>query len=191
MNEETLIEKLKEGDEAAFKEMLEIHQTQVLNICHKFLLNREDAEDIAQEVFIEAFFSIKKFRKESNLITWLKRIAVNKSIDDLRKKKRLRRITSLSKTIGLEQIIHYFADSERPDQKLEQEESVLKLMNILDTLPEKQRIALTLSKVEGYNNAEVAKIMQVSKSVVEALVYRARKSLSQIKKNSGERQFLK
>lgn len=117
MNKDTLIGRLKEGDEAAFKEMLEIHQTQVLNICYKFLLNREDAEDIAQEIFVEAFFSIKKFREESNLGTWLNRIAVNKSIDELRKKKRLRRISSFGKIFGLEQIRHHFADPQRPDQK--------------------------------------------------------------------------
>lgn len=55
-----------------------------------------------------------------------------------------------------------------------------KLLKLLDKLPEKQRIALTLSKVEGYTNSEVAEIMQMSKSVVEALVYRARKSLSKV-----------
>jgi len=180
MNKDTFIGRLKEGDEAAFKEMLEIHQTQVLNICYKFLLNREDAEDIAQEIFVEAFFSIKKFREESNLGTWLNRIAVNKSIDELRKKKRLRRISSFGKIFGLEQIRHHFADPQRPDQKIEQEENMNKLLKLLDKLPEKQRIALTLSKVEGYTNSEVAEIMQMSKSVVEALVYRARKSLSKV-----------
>ncbi|WP_255763398.1 RNA polymerase sigma factor [Fulvivirga maritima] len=86
--EANLVSLLKSHDEAAFKEVVETYQNKVYNLCLGFLKNEGDAEDIAQEVFIEVYNSIASFQEGSTLSTWIYRIAVNKSLEVLRKNKR-------------------------------------------------------------------------------------------------------
>ena len=86
--EKEWIGQLTAGNETAFRLLLETYRDRVINICFRFLMNREEAEDAAQEVFIEIFQSIRKFRGDSKLSTWIHRVAVSKSLDELKKKKR-------------------------------------------------------------------------------------------------------
>ena len=74
-----------------FKSLVEIHQEKVRNTCFRFVKNSEDADDVAQEVFIQVYESLDKFRNEAEISTWIFRIAVNKSLDFLRRKKRKKR----------------------------------------------------------------------------------------------------
>lgn len=178
MNEADLLHQLKRGDEAAFAQLIAVYQKKVLNICFRFFLNREDAEDISQEVFIEAFHSIKYFKEEAKLSTWLYRIAVSKSLDEIKKRKRKKRISSYGKLLGIEQITDWMVGNDRPDTKLEENEAHTQLLSVLEQLPENQRVALTLSKIEGYSSAEVAEIMETSINAVDSLIYRAKKNLT-------------
>jgi len=155
------------------------HQEMVINTCYRFVLNREDAEDISQEVFIEAYRSLPKFRGDSKLSTWLYRIAVTKSLDHLRRKKRKKRFSSLKRIIGQEdpiQEIQLTAGSSPAEELLEKERLDV-LQHALDALPENQKIAFLLSKNDGYSNQEIAEIMQTTVPAVESLVHRAKKSL--------------
>ncbi len=88
MTDQTLLEKLKQKEESAYRELYDIYYQQVINTSMGFLHCRHDAEDITQEVFIEVFNSVSKFRNESSLSTWLYRITVNKSLNHLRKHKK-------------------------------------------------------------------------------------------------------
>jgi RNA polymerase sigma-70 factor (ECF subfamily) len=177
MEEQTLIEWLKRGDLSAFKHLLDMYQRKVLTTCYRFVLNRQDAEDIAQEVFIEVFNSINDFRRHSKLSTWIYRIAVTKSLDEIRKRNRQKRISSVGRLLGLEEISFWFAEKSRPDTDFEQTENWDILLDLLNTLPENQRIAFTLSKIDAYHHAEVAEIMQLSVVAVDSLVYRAKQNL--------------
>ncbi|MCX6230435.1 MAG: RNA polymerase sigma factor [Bacteroidetes bacterium] len=174
MDEAALLTLLKQGNKAAFHNLIAAYQKNVINICYRFLLNLEDAEDVAQEVFIEIFQSIKHFRGEAKLSTWIYRIAATKSLDEIKKQNRKKRITAIAKSIGLEQITHWISSHERPDKVLEENESYRILLNALNKLPENQRIAITLSKMEDYNNAEIAEIMNTTVTAVESLIYRAK-----------------
>ena len=91
MSETLFISALKSGNKNAFAALVSAHQKTVLNICYRFLLNKEDAEDIAQEVFIEVYHSIHKFRGDSALSTWIYRIATTKSLDEIKRKNRQKR----------------------------------------------------------------------------------------------------
>ena len=84
MTDKDLVEKIQTGDHDSFKVMIENHQRLIFNTCKGFLHNEEDAQDVAQDVFIEAYRSIKKFRGDSKISTWLYRIAVNKSLNFIR-----------------------------------------------------------------------------------------------------------
>jgi len=180
INDSDLLILLKSGDSNAFAELVSAYQKTVLNICYRFLLNKEDAEDITQEVFIEVFHSIRSFRADSKLGTWIYRIAVSKSLDEIKRRSRKKRISSIGKTLGIESIAHLLTGSDRPDQRMEENEGLELLLKALNSLHESQRIALTLSKMEGYSNSEIAEIMQTSVIAVESLVYRAKQNLKSI-----------
>ena len=81
--EQELVKRILEGDEKAFRLFVDIHKVMVVNTCYAFLHNREEAEDIAQDVFIQAFESLKSFRFDCKLSSWLYRMAVNRAINSL------------------------------------------------------------------------------------------------------------
>jgi RNA polymerase sigma-70 factor, ECF subfamily len=182
MNEAELILQLKSGNREAFAQLVSAYRNSVLNVCYRFLLNQEDAEDVSQEVFFEVYRSIKNFRGESKLSTWIYRIAATKSMNEIKRINRKKRISSAAKTLGIEKIASLIAGNERPDKALEDHEGFSILMKALNNLPENQRIALTLSKLEGHCNAEIAEIMQTTLTAVDSLIYRAKQNLKSFEK---------
>ena len=178
MEEAELLRLLKIGDQTAFNELVMLFRQKVINTCYRFLLDKEDAEDISQEVFVEVYHSIKFFWSNAKLSTWIYRIAVTKSLDELRKRNRKKRITSIGKMLHLDEIANWLAGGAMPDESIQEEETMKEVMQALNTLPDNQRAAFTLSKIEGYANAEIAEILNVKSSEVEVLVYRAKKKVS-------------
>ena len=162
----------------AFNELVRLFQGPVINTCFRFLLSQEDAEDISQEVFVEVYQSISTFRAESKLSTWIYRIAVTKCLDELKKRSRKKRITSMGKVLHLDGLANWITGGESPDKKLYTDEKMKAVMQALDVLPDSQRIAFTLSKIEGYTNAEIAEVMNTTIIAVESLVSRAKKKVS-------------
>lgn len=162
-----------------FKSLVSEHQDMVLNTCYRFVMNREDAEDLAQEVFVEVYRSLDKFREESKLSTWIYRIAVTKSLDHLRRMKRKKRFSSLKRIIGIDDPAEDLpsSSSDNPEQTLAEKENLAVLQHALNALPENQKTAFLLSKQDGYSNSEIAEILQTSVSAVESLVHRAKKNL--------------
>jgi len=178
MNPE-ILKKLQAGDEAAFAWLVEQYQNKILNTCYRFLFNREDAGDISQEVFIEVFRSIGSFRQEADLATWIHRIAVNKSLDFIRKRNRKKRASEIKGILGLDHAVakaRMPGDSD-PSRKMELEERLRIMQEAIGRLPEKQGVAFTLSKCDGIDNKEIAAIMRLSLSAVDALVHRAKGNL--------------
>ncbi|KAA3615850.1 MAG: RNA polymerase sigma factor [Calditrichaeota bacterium] len=172
-----------------FRSIVEAHQEKVRNTCFRFVKNKEDADDVAQEVFIQVYESLTHFREEAELSTWIYRIAVNKSLDFIRKKKRKKRFAQLTSLFGFnednEEII--LPADDNPQQDIEQKERKLVLDSALEQLPENQRTAITLSKYEGFSNKEIAEIMAMSISAVEALMHRAKKNLQKLLFNHFEK----
>jgi len=179
INQSSLVKRLKEADPQAFGELVEEYQDQVINTCYRFLFNREDARDVAQEVFIVVYNSVSTFKETASISTWLYRIAVNRSIDFIRSKKRKKRFAPVMSLLGMqEQGWEPSAPvQEMPDEQMEQEERLNVLHGAIDKLPENQRIAFTLSKCDYLGNKEIARIMGVSLSSVDSLIHRAKKNL--------------
>ena len=141
------------------------------------MLNQEDAEDLSQEVFVEIFLSIVDFKGQSKLSTWIYRIAVGKCLDEIKKRNRKKRITQFSRFLGIDFISQTMAGGLRPDDTLENTESLGQLTAALESLPKNQRIALTLSKLDNHSNSEVAEIMNISVTAADSLIYRAKQNL--------------
>lgn len=167
------------SQEEFFRNLVLEHQEMVVNTCYRFVFNREDAEDLAQDVFMEVYRSLDQFREEAKLSTWIYRIAVSKSLDHLRRMKRKKRFGSLKRLIGAEDPGEDIAapSYDTPAETLAEKERVMILRNALDTLPDSQKTAFLLSKQDGYSNQEIADILNTSVSAVESLVHRAKKNL--------------
>ncbi len=177
MDELILIEKLKQGDEAAFEQIVETWQNMVYNTALGILQNTGDAEDVAQEVFVQVFESIKSFKAESKFSTWLYRITVSKALDNLRKKKRKKRFAYIQSLFGTDQAIIEKPDFHHPGVVLDNKERAAVLFKAINHLPENQKIAFTLHKLEGLSYGEISEVMKTSVSSVESLMHRAKNNL--------------
>lgn len=182
MEDAKFIEDLRRGDRAAFGQLIDSFQGRVFNTCLNFVYNAEDAEDLAQEVFLEVFRSIRKFKGESKLSTWIYRISVSKSLEHIRKHKRKKRDGQVFSITALQESGFDPRGSEldHPGVALENKERAKALFAAIAQLPDKQRTAFTLNKVEGRPYQEVADIMELSLSSIESLIFRARKALKKI-----------
>jgi RNA polymerase sigma-70 factor, ECF subfamily len=182
MTEISFIQSIKNNEAESFRTLVAHYQDMIVNTCYGFVKNHMDAEDLAQEVFIEVYRSVDKFREDSKLSTWLYRIAVNKSIDFLRKQKRKSWLGSIQSMFGGEKKAVVVKDKHQlnPQQTLEQNERKLVLEAAIDKLAENQRIAFILHKYEDLNYKEVAEIMDLSLSSVESLMHRAKKNLQRL-----------
>ncbi|MCD6347170.1 MAG: RNA polymerase sigma factor [Bacteroidales bacterium] len=170
MNNPDLVQELKEGNQSAFRQLVETYQQMVINTALGFVGNIENANDIAQEVFLEIFRSIHSFREQSALSTWIYRITITRSLNYIRREKRF------------SGQLHESADessslSDNPEQKLEEADRKMILHNAINRLPKNQQIALTLHNFEDLPYKEIARVMNRSVSSVEALIFRARKNL--------------
>ncbi len=179
-SDQQLAQRLGVKDEGAFKALVDRFQEKVLNTCLGFVPNREDAEDLTQEVFWEVHRSIEQFRAEAKLSTWIYRIAVNKSLEHIRRNKRQKRQSQLQSLFGIRDAAAPHASRlDHPGLSLENKERAEVLFGAIDKLPENQRIAFTLAKVEGLSYQEIVEVMGVSLGSVESLVFRARKKLKE------------
>jgi RNA polymerase sigma factor (sigma-70 family) len=176
-----LIVQLQQGSESAFRKLVDEYEGMVYNTAIGIVQNEEDADDVTQEVFIQVYQSIHSFKGESKLSTWLYRIAVTKALDHEKRKKRKKRFAFLESLFGhaKEEIIHP-ADFQHPGIVLENKEKAGELFNALKQLPDNQRIAFTLHKLEGISYQEIADIMEITLSAVESLMGRAKNNLQKI-----------
>ena len=179
MNEQELIGRLRQGDEPVFRWLVDnlshrLHHT-VLNIVQ----DRDDAEDVLQETFIQVHGSIGSFKGESKLSTWVHKIAIRKALEKLRKRKTRQRIQAI--------IPWWMPDEKRsvdvvemnPGIAAENKEKATALFKAIDQLPENQKLAFTLIRVQGMKHDEVTEIMGLGVKAIESLLSRAKENLKQ------------
>lgn len=173
-----LIVQLQQGNESAFKKLVEEWQDMVYNTALGIVQQPDDADDITQEVFIQVFQSVSSFKGDSKFSTWLYRITISKTLDHEKRKKRKKRfgfVQSLFGQDGAEQL--HPVEFNHPGVQLEKKEKAGELFNALKKIPDKQRIAFTLHKLEGQSYQEVAEIMNTTLYAVESLMSRAKINL--------------
>ncbi len=187
MNEWTLIEKLQEGDESAFKFIVDNWRDMVYNTALSIVQQSEDAEDVTQEVFVQVYQSIKGFKRESKFSTWLYKITLSKAMDHERKKKRKKRFAFVKSLFGEgNETIVDPPDFNHPGVTLDNKEKAGILFKAMGSLPDNQRIAFVLNKVEGLSYQEIGEVMDTTVSAVESLLHRAKTNLRKELKNFYE-----
>ena len=183
MNEKELISCLKLGDEPAFKVLVEKYQDRIYYSVLNILQNADEAEDTTQETFIQVYESIDGFKEESSLATWIYRIAIRKALEKIRKQKNRQRIHA---------IVPWWMPSEEksidaaylnPGIAKENKEKATIILKAISELPNNQRIAFTLIRVQGMKHEEVSTIMQLSIKAIESLLSRAKEALKVKLKN--------
>lgn len=193
VEDKQFIQRLQNGDRDAFNQLVEQHKDAILNVCYGFVKDLEEAEDLAQEVFVEVYTTISNFRQQSSLFTWMYRIAVSKSLDAIKKKKALKRAAFFEKRVRSEsaerEMLQSSSNEPDPQQQLEQKQQRAFINFCIGQLAETQRVAFVLSQQEGLSYKEIAQIMDKNLSSVESLIYRARQNLRKIMEEHYDKYF--
>jgi RNA polymerase sigma-70 factor, ECF subfamily len=182
MDEAQLIKGIQQCDRKSFQILVETYQRMVVNTCLGIVHNQADAEDLAQDVFLEIFRTAENFRGDSKISTWLYRIATNRSLNLIRNNKRKRFFQSIEETFtGGRNRTREISENrgDQPDQNIVDQQRSDLLHRAIDRLPEKQRIAFTLNKYEELSYQQIAEIMEMSLASVESLIHRAKKNLQE------------
>ena len=182
MDEFQLVEKLQQGEEQAFRWLVDQYKNKVAATCYGYTGDYDAARDLAQDVFFEVHRSIAKFRGDAKLSTWIYRISINKSINWLRDNKKHRFTTSIERHYTHDEnqeLVIRQEDGADGMEVLNREDDHHKIQEALNQLPENQKKAFVLNKIDDLSYKEVAETMEVSLATVESLIFRARKNLQQ------------
>jgi RNA polymerase sigma-70 factor, ECF subfamily len=165
-------------DKAAFEELMVRHQQRVFAVATRILRRREDVEDISQQVFVKAYFSLKRFDQRAAFSTWLYKITVNECWDLLRKKKvrPLLYEADLSEEQSRQVTVAEGAHSTEPDV-LTQLEARQRVDSLLSGLDERDRLMLILKEVEGLSIEEIGEVMDLNANTVKVRLFRARRKI--------------
>ncbi|UXP31242.1 RNA polymerase sigma factor [Reichenbachiella agarivorans] len=179
MNESSLLKGIASGNQTAFRQLYQLYSDKVYNTVLSYTQNVEDAEEILQDVFISIFDTAAKFQYNSTINTWIYRIAVNKSLDFLRKKNSAKRkgiFLSLYKKDSQE-IKYDSTDFIHPGVRLENQENAATLFKVIKKLPDNQKTAFILTHIEDLSQQETADVMKITRKAVESLIQRAKANL--------------
>ncbi|HJX95920.1 MAG TPA: sigma-70 family RNA polymerase sigma factor [Candidatus Acidoferrum sp.] len=187
VDDRELVRRAQGEDQEAFEELLRRHQHRVFAVAGGILRRREDVEDIAQQVFVKAYFSLKRFDQRAAFSTWLYKITVNECWDLLRKKKVRPLVyeSDLSEEQAKQVIAAEGKNSSGPDisDRLEARERVERL---LDGLDERDRLMLILKEVEGFAVEEIAEVLDLNANTVKVRLFRARRRIVNRVRKRGE-----
>lgn len=194
--ERALLDRCCTGDAAAFEALISSYQKKVYNVAYRMLGNTDDASEIAQEVFIKIFRSIRQFKGEAAFSTWVYKIAVNMCLDELRRRKKSK-VVYIDEAVRLEdgdvekQIPGELPGPEEMAEKNELRKIVEKAIGLLD---EKHRCVIVLRDIQGMSYEEIARILGCPPGTVKSRINRARAALKDILKPQKElfiREFVK
>jgi RNA polymerase sigma-70 factor (ECF subfamily) len=176
--EGALVRRAQAGEEAAFRELVERYQSKVFSIIHGIVRQRNDVEDIAQQVFAKVYLSIKNFDFRSSLITWIYKITVNECFDYLRKKK-VRKLVYES-DMSEDEVRRVENTEPVVDRQPPQDATLARrdyLVKLLSRVSEEERMLLMMKEIEGYSVEELAGMTGMNENTIKVKLFRARQKL--------------
>lgn len=176
MTDSDLVKNLLERDEESFRYLVENYKNLIFRTCFAYIKNQEDAEDVTQNVFIQVYRNIEKFRGESSLSTWLYRIAVNQSINYLRQTKWKKLVMQVENVFSNEKMNSVLDDFDPSDKLIGKQKTEI-LNKAIEQLPSNQKTAFILHKYNDIPHEQIAQVMNISISAVESLIFRAKSNL--------------
>lgn len=181
-NEKDLVDRARMGDVEAFEKLIEGCQKKVFNIAYKMIGNYDDANELAQEVFLKAFRSIKKFKGDSLFSTWIYKVTANVCLDEIRRRKK-RRVYSLDDDMELNdgEVKRQIPDnSPTPDLEVESNEIKNAVNKSIQELPDDYKSVIILRDIQGFSYEEISKIVNCPEGTVKSRINRARQALRKI-----------
>jgi RNA polymerase sigma-70 factor (ECF subfamily) len=177
IDDSRLVIDLKNGNERAYRQLVEKYQAKLRNVAYGITLDVEESADIIQDVFLKAYMGIEKFKGESSLYTWLRRITINESLNWVRKWKRRFRWQhqSLDREDGSS--LDLESNEAGPESVMSNRQVAGILKEGLDKLPEKARAVLVLKEVEGLSYEEIGDALGINKGTVSSRIFYAREKL--------------
>jgi len=176
MNDTELMLRVKEGDEEAFRQIVKRYQKPILDLVFRYVGNQEDAEEVAQDVFIRLYRAAHTYEPKAKLSTYLYRIAVNLSLNRIRDRK-WKRFVSLEFLRRGGEKDAMSSGIRAPDSLLEQKEKQQAVREAVDSLPPNQKTAVILKRFQELSYGEIAEVMDCSVSAVESRLHRAKQAL--------------
>lgn len=182
MTEEELIARAQQGDEDAFAQLLELHQSKVYGLTLRLTNSPEDAMELTQETFFNAWRGLPNFHADSKFSTWLYRLATNATIDFLRREKRRRAVStvSLSTEEDPERVWDIPDRRFTPQNELERTEFREAIQRGLTQLSDEHRQVLVLRELNGLSYTEIAQVLDLEEGTVKSRISRARLALRKI-----------
>jgi len=175
-----LVARLQQGDEAAFRTLVARFQGRVYSTAYSLLRSAEEAEDVAQEVFVEVYQTIGRFRAEAALSTWLYRLATSRALQHRRRQQARKRFAFFTSLLGFtNEVLPEPPDHSHPQALLEGAQQLQLLQLHISRLPAQQQVAFTLRHEQELSYAEIAAVLGTSVAAVESLLFRARHTLRQ------------
>jgi RNA polymerase sigma-70 factor (ECF subfamily) len=172
------IKQVKDGDQNAYSEIVEIYKDKVFQLCYRMIGNIHEAEDLAQEAFIRAYINIDSYHMDKKFSTWLYRIATNLSIDRIRKKKPDVFLDAEVKgTDGLTMYSQLAADVNTPEHEVESLELQQTVQEEILKLPDKYRAVIVLKYIEELSLKEISHILDLPISTIKTRMHRGREAL--------------
>jgi RNA polymerase sigma-70 factor, ECF subfamily len=179
MEDEKLMAGTAQGDEHAFELLVKRHQIRVLNLIFRFIGNRTQAGDLAQEVFIRVWQAAPRYKRQAKFTTWIYRVTTNLCLNELKSSGRRKLLFSESPADAGQTLNEERNVSPSGEDILLAEERNRQISQALRSLPENQRMALILKRYDNLSYLEIAKIMECSVSSVESLLVRAKRNLQE------------
>jgi len=175
-DEHSLIIAMRSGDKTAFSLIVKKYQSSVIRICRGYVGSVEDAEDIAQDVFVELYRSAAGFRGDASISTWIYRIAINRSINYLRDNRRKFRVYRSSDSAGEKALVNSQTDLPVDSEVINSDHREA-LHLAIESLPDNQKKVFVLNKYDDLSYRDIADILKISHSAVESLLFRAKQNL--------------
>ena len=174
-----LVLKAQQGDIHAFDQLVERYHGKIYGLTYNMCSNREDAEDLVQEIFVKAFQALPRFRGKSSFYTWLYRIAVNKTINYRKKRNRKRALSldAFDQEIKTDDVYHDLTSKGSPLRNISLSELQIKLNEALQNLSEKHRTVVVLHDMQGVPHEEIAKMVGASVGTIRSRLFYARRQM--------------
>lgn len=176
LSDEEIMVRCALGSEAAFQILVSRYRSRIINLITRFVGDQDRAEDIAQEVFIRVYRNRERYRKSGKFSTWIFTIAANLAKNEIRRKVRHRRVVSMDeeREPGMSLAATLADDAPSPGQVLERRELEVLILNAIESLPERYRLALVLRDIEGLAYEEVSRVLGIPGGTVRSRINRAR-----------------
>lgn len=176
---QTLVDRIKQADQKAYRELYDMFNIPMYNICLRMMNQPEDALDVLQETFIKVFQNIQQLNNGQLLSAWIKKICINTALSELDKKQKLQ-----FDDLNDESVLYSLNAEDGVIDEFEHESNMAEIMNAIELLPERYRIVFTLYAIEDYSHEEIAQMLGIVASTSRSQYLRGKQKLLEIiKKN--------